>query len=438
MAGLPIPTFDDGTEVDSFLERLECYFAVSSTENAKKVPILLMGLSAGRYQTLRDLVSPAVPQSVGYDDLKLSLQSHFGEPRNMRLEHTRFRSIIRQNGESFTDFQIRVRKGARYCNFGDRLDENLLEQFISGVNHSGLSKKHTEDTRITTLAGAMEVAGTVQLLDGDSRAIAATTPNVVARVAHKGGAISNYNTFSASNTRKGQKTSKTVTCFRCSKPGHVASDTSCPARSKICNHCKEGHFAGSRFCRKAKNKKSTTVNAIADDNAATPDGITTMTGSPSAVDNFSHEFTVGHRLTLGKGTPTCTASMAGISVTFLVDSGAVDNVLDRQTYDILRNSVVLQPTTKKLFAYGQCAPLRMLGQFNLNVSVDSKTVNATFYVFDGIACNLLSAATASSLGLFCLTNVSSLSTEASLESVVKDKYPGCFLKKGMRFVCVLT
>ena len=62
-SGLAIPSFTEQTEVDSYLERLDCYFVVAKTKDEAKVPVLLMGLSATQYQTLKDLVSPIVPKA---------------------------------------------------------------------------------------------------------------------------------------------------------------------------------------------------------------------------------------------------------------------------------------------------------------------------------------------------------------------------------------
>jgi len=438
MAGLSIPTFEEGTEVDSFLERVECYFSVSGTEDDKKVPVLLMGLSAAQYQTLRDLVSPAVPRTVGYEALKDHLVSHFGTPRNQRLERTKFRSIVRSEGESFGDFQIRIRKGARYCNFAEKLDENLLEQFISGVNHSVLSRKLIENNDITTLAGAMEVAGTIQLLDRDSRTAVVVnntdTMTNVARVSARG--YSNRDSRTNNNKRgprkdytdsKGSSTggNKSAICFRCSRAGHVASDRSCPARGRTCNACRKvGHFAGAKFCHKS-GKKPASTNAIVSELASS--NRTDNPVNPSVVDNFGYEFAVRNSLT-NSSTPKRTVLLNGKTVTFLIDSGAVDNIIDRNTYKFICDSVALQPASKSLYAFGQSKPLRMLGQFSTNVSCNNNCVNTVFYVFDGNACNLMSADTARKLEILCLNNIYNVSAiiGRDLENFVKTKYPECF------------
>lgn len=50
--------------------------------------------------------------------------------------------------KTVAEFQVRVRKAARYCNFGKNLEENLLEQFISGVNHVSLVRKLVESENV--------------------------------------------------------------------------------------------------------------------------------------------------------------------------------------------------------------------------------------------------------------------------------------------------
>ena len=81
-AGLQVPRFDDaGSDVESYLERLDCYFDLAKTEADQKATLLLCGLSAKQYQTLRDLVAPAVPKSRSFDELKETLISHYGSAK---------------------------------------------------------------------------------------------------------------------------------------------------------------------------------------------------------------------------------------------------------------------------------------------------------------------------------------------------------------------
>ncbi|XP_067943281.1 uncharacterized protein [Watersipora subatra] len=418
-AGLSIPSFEEGTEIESYLERLDCYFTVAATDDANKVPILLMGLSATQYQTLKDLVSPTVPREVAYDDVQQQLITHFGTPRNERLERTQFRSISRADNETISNFQIRVRKGAKYCNFAGRLEENLLEQFISGVNHKVLTRKLVEDATVTTLAGAMRVAGTVQLLENRENALlrpGTTTTDVVAQVTQS------QPKRSSNRKSKGTAVSSTkVVCFRCSKEGHKANDENCPALKKTCRDCnKEGHYSGARYCRKSKKSSANAISEelVVSDN--TPQ-------STSSLDSFNHEFAVSNEHEFKA--PKCSALLDGRKITFLIDSGAVDNIIDKNTYNTMSGYVDLQPPSKRLFAFGQSTPLDLLGQFSARITVKSVSTDATFFVFNGNACNLISAHTASKLSVINVNhNVCSLTEHGSgnLETFVKAKYPECF------------
>ena len=425
-ASVAIPSFIEGTEIESYLERLDCYFLVSKTDDGERVPILLMGLSPTQYQTLRDLVSPQVPKDVAFDDLVKSLKTHYGKATNQRLERTQFRSITRNEGESILDFQLRIRKAARNCKFGALLEENLLEQFIAGVNHAALTRKLVEKADVKTLAGAMEVASTVQLLEGDMIATNSTATNndVIARLTSSQQHRKTNTNSKKKKTTSATTTSKDIVCFRCSKAGHRANSESCPALGKTCRDCKkEGHYAGSKYCR-SKGKttpRSSTTNTV----QHTP--VESASTTATAVDNFSNQFALRNENSYK--TPKCQATLGDKTVTFLIDSGAVDNVIDKHTYELLSNGIALQPATKSLYAFGQSSSLPLLGQFTADITVNSHTTNATFYVFDGSACNLMSADTASKLQVIHMRpNMCSVRdvSDDELSNYVKAQYPECF------------
>ena len=97
---IPFPTYTGVGDTESYLERLECYFALMETPEPSRVALLLCGLTAGQCETLRDLVAPEVPRSVEYGVLKAKLIEHYGAVRNTRLERAKFRAIKRGPQES--------------------------------------------------------------------------------------------------------------------------------------------------------------------------------------------------------------------------------------------------------------------------------------------------------------------------------------------------
>ena len=78
----------------------------------------------------------------------------------------------------------------------------------------------------------------------------------------------------------------------------------------------------------------------------------------------------------------------GKTVTFLIDSEAIDNIIDKCSYSEPSSFVELKPASKSLYAFGQTSCLPLLGQFNA-VTVQGFSADTTIFVFDGNACNLI-------------------------------------------------
>ena len=62
-----------------------------------------------------------------------------------------------KRGETTDQYMVRLRKQARYCNFGDNLSDNLRDQLIEQIKNIDLKKKMLE-TRNITLEQALEKA----------------------------------------------------------------------------------------------------------------------------------------------------------------------------------------------------------------------------------------------------------------------------------------
>ena len=77
-------------------------------------------------------------------------------------------------------------------------------------------------------------------------------------------------------------------------------------------------------------------------------------------------------------TPKCVAEVLGENIPFLIDSGAVANIVSKTIYEMIKDKVVLEKPSKTLYAFGQSEPLNMKGQFHAVVKVQDKSVNALF------------------------------------------------------------
>ena len=93
--GVAVPTFEHGSDVEAYLEQLECFMTMAGTTDNKKVSSLLCGLSSVQYETHRNLVAPETPKDVAFDDLTAKLKSHYGSTRDTPMERAKFRFIMR-------------------------------------------------------------------------------------------------------------------------------------------------------------------------------------------------------------------------------------------------------------------------------------------------------------------------------------------------------
>ena len=82
-SGISIPSFQEEEEDwSSYLERLECYFAVKEVKNERKVQTLIVGLQPKQYQVLKDLVAPEIPVSKTYTEITSLSNKHYCGSKN--------------------------------------------------------------------------------------------------------------------------------------------------------------------------------------------------------------------------------------------------------------------------------------------------------------------------------------------------------------------
>ena len=417
---MPVPTFEEGSDVEAYLERLECFMTMSGTQDNKKVSLLSCGLSGVQYETLRDLVAPETPKDAAFDDLTAKLKSHYGSTRNTRMERAKFRSITRGENESVMKFEVRLRHDC------------LVEQFIQGINNKSIAKKLLEKEGTMSLNEAVEIANGVLLIEAGSNGSTASAS--ASGVSHSEGPIKE--TLARVTTGK---------CFRCNREGHHASDKGkCRAVTQTCNTCgQKGHFSGAKFCKQTKrsqgsSKQFTPKGRKLDSRKGTQNQIEEGVADAEKKETSNHSVTFLCTVSNASDeTPKCVAEVLGENIPFLIDSGAVVNIVSKKIYEMIKDKVILEKPSKTLYAFGQSEPLNMKGQFHAVVKVQDKSVNALFFVYDGdnAISNLMSAKTARDLSLL---HVQAAVSEQNLEGVIKSRYSQCFKGVGKLKGCSIT
>ena len=125
--------------------------------------------------------------------------------------------------------------------------------------------------------------------------------------------------------------------------------------------------------------------------------------------------------------PTVKVRVNDVEVEMIVDTGASTDILDEVTFQQIhrRNSIVLQPSSKRLFAYGSTDKLQTAGQFNGFIAYQSNQCVATIHVLKGNHGSLLSCKTATALGILDV-HIKQVQEHTSLQDQLCAKYPSLF------------
>lgn len=116
-----------------FKGRLNQYIKLNSVDDESKGALLITHLSDDTYRLTRDLLFPATIEEVKFDELIITLDSHFTPKRCLLADREKFYEARRAPGESIDEWAVRVRGLAVHCAFEGSLDEQLRDRFVLGL-----------------------------------------------------------------------------------------------------------------------------------------------------------------------------------------------------------------------------------------------------------------------------------------------------------------
>ncbi|XP_067947613.1 uncharacterized protein [Watersipora subatra] len=156
-----LPEFDNSASVESYLERLEIYFAVNKVTRDSRQHLLLMGLKGYQYDTIRDLAAPQKPKDLTYSGLVDLVCKHFGTTKHWLVERLSFREMRQKSGENLNEYVSRLKRTARQCEFASSLDVNLvMKQFLCGIRDTMLRSNliALEESKLTDISVLLQEA----------------------------------------------------------------------------------------------------------------------------------------------------------------------------------------------------------------------------------------------------------------------------------------
>ena len=105
---------------------MEYYFQANKiTEGDTKRAILISTMGEKAYKLMHSLISPAKPNDKSFGPLVKAMRGHLCPPPSEIVQHRKFNSRIRQDGESVAVYMSVLKALAQYCNFGETLEVML-------------------------------------------------------------------------------------------------------------------------------------------------------------------------------------------------------------------------------------------------------------------------------------------------------------------------
>ena len=267
----------NGEDVEDYLERFEIQLDVvglatptdptqdtDERRKAKRRTLLLSNVGKDTHAKLKDVFRPDALTTKTYAQLSTALKTMYKRKVNLLVERKAFMLHYRKEGETLHEFARELRRLSADCQFGDKLDERLRDQFVIGISNAKwqeelMSHFTTNDARFLAVFQAAE------LLEGASkdaqrleRLTRSETSGLLRKVnsGPKGGrpkqpfapAASRLTDMKRSGPRQQFQLDRARQCARCGLERHSSTEM-CAAKKVECAQCHNvGHFA--RCCLK--------------------------------------------------------------------------------------------------------------------------------------------------------------------------------------------
>ncbi|XP_057369629.1 uncharacterized protein K02A2.6-like [Daphnia carinata] len=152
------PTFGRISEFDSskvswsvYEERMDQYFSANKiTEEEDKKAVFITVIGDDTYTLLRDLLSPDLPSTKTFDELRTKLREHLSPKPLVIAERFRFNNRVQKSDESASQFLAALRHLSRTCEFGPFLDDALRDRFVCGLQNESTKQKLISTDRLTS------------------------------------------------------------------------------------------------------------------------------------------------------------------------------------------------------------------------------------------------------------------------------------------------
>ena len=237
--------YDENSEkFESYIKRMDLFFKANNIASSRQSACFLSMIGPKLFQQVSDLISPREPDDCSYTELVATLKAHF-KPHTIQIyERYKFFKRDQQGTESIKDFIGALKGLAATCNFGDKLEEQLLDRFVVGLRDEATQRtllaidKLDYATAVATATAREEAAKDVQEMNAKS-ANSSSGTNVIKPKGNKS-AKPKFHSNNSKPQSNSNSSSSNISCYSCGG-NHVR--TNCRFRNASCNYChKQGHI----------------------------------------------------------------------------------------------------------------------------------------------------------------------------------------------------
>lgn len=154
MSGLigNLEPFIPGGNFTAYEDRLNQFFLVNKVDEVFKTPLLITIIGADIYDVLISLTVPELPSAKPFTFLIEKLREHFAPKQNKRAERYKFNKAFQEEGESITEFMIRIKSLSQTCQFADFMEKSVIKDSLTALKTSTSSSTGSSTTTDATTA----------------------------------------------------------------------------------------------------------------------------------------------------------------------------------------------------------------------------------------------------------------------------------------------
>ena len=259
-----VSAYDESENFETYIQRIELFFAANDVSNAKRVPAFLSIIGPKLYSLVKDLVSPKTPSDCKFEDLVKVIKEHYKPQVVIISERFKFYSRKQESNENVVAFLAALKSLATTCKFENTLEVMLRDRFVMGLREEATQRALLTEKDLT-FARAVEIAV--------ARESAAKDAREFGRGIHGGhSSKDDVNSVKATFAKSSYKSNKSIPKEKsdqgerkkgskpdkpCSGCGRKHWKSDCPFSNAECFLCKKkGHIAKVCFTKKQNSKSS--------------------------------------------------------------------------------------------------------------------------------------------------------------------------------------